>query len=74
LAKGSAGKYSYGDQLTLADVVLAPAVESAIRFKVDMDQFPTVNAVYRSIRVLEPFKQADWKHQQDTPDEFRPNT
>jgi maleylacetoacetate isomerase len=74
LATPSAGKYTYGDQLTLADVVLAPAVENAIRYNIDLGQFPTVHRVYLTIRELEAFKKGDWKHQDDTPEEFRPTT
>lgn len=66
LAKPSAGSYSYGDHLTLADVVLAPAVENAVRYGVDLDKVPTVKKVFERIRELDEFKSADWKHQADT--------
>jgi maleylacetoacetate isomerase len=69
LARPSAGSYSYGDQLSLADVVLAPAVENAVRYGVDLDKLPTVKKVFERIRELEEFKAADWRHQADTPRE-----
>jgi len=69
LARPSAGVYSYGNQLTLADVVLAPAVENAVRYGVDLETLPTVKRVFERIRELEEFKAADWRHQGDTPNE-----
>lgn len=66
-----AGKYSVGDQITIADVCLAPAVEGAVRFGVDMSAFPTVNRVYDVIKENEAFIKGDWRHQEDTPEEFR---
>jgi maleylacetoacetate isomerase len=71
VAEKYAGKYSVGDEVTMADVVLAPACEGAIRFEVDLDHFPTVKRVYEKIRVLDAFEKGDWKHQPDTPEEFR---
>jgi maleylacetoacetate isomerase len=69
MAKPLAGKYSYGDHLTLADVVLAPAVENAVRYGVDLEKLPTVKRVFETIRELDEFKAADWRHQEDTPAE-----
>jgi maleylacetoacetate isomerase len=69
MARPLAGKYSYGDQLTMADVVLAPAVENAVRYGVDLDTLPTVKRVFQAIRQLDEFRAADWRHQEDTPEE-----
>ncbi|ETS72994.1 hypothetical protein PFICI_15386 [Pestalotiopsis fici W106-1] len=66
-----AGKYSVGDNLSLADVALAPAAEGALRWGVDLKEFPLLHRVFENIRVLPEFVQADWKHQEDTPAEFR---
>lgn len=66
-----AGTYCYGDSVTLADVVLVPAIENAIRYGVDLGQFPIVKRVYEKAKDLEAFRLADWKHQADTPPEFR---
>ena len=71
VAEKYAGKYSVGDEITLADVCLAPAVEGALRYNVDIKQFPIVDRVYTAIKGLEEFKRGDWKHQPDTPEEFR---
>lgn len=71
VAEQYAGRYSVGDEVTLADVCLAPAIEGALRNNVDIGQFPTVERVYNNIKGLEEFKKGDWKHQGDTPDEFK---
>src|SRR5206468_440081 len=71
LAAQCAGKYSYGDSVTLADVVLAPAMEAAVRWGVDVKQFPTALRVWETIRKEDAFVRADWRHQPDTPEEFR---
>lgn len=71
VAKAYAGKYSVGDEISMADVVLAPAVEGALRYGVDLEALPTVKRIYERIREEESFKAGDWKHQPDTPEEFR---
>ena len=71
MAAPLAGEYSYGDMLSLADVVLAPAVENAVRYGVDLNKLPTVDRVYNRIRHLDAFKSGDWKHQGDTPEDER---
>ncbi len=49
--KKTAGLYSFGDQITAVDLFLAPQVYNANRFSVDMDNYPTLQAV--NIRCLE---------------------
>lgn len=71
VAEGYAGRYSVGDEVTLADVCLAPAVEGALRYGVDVERLGTVWRVYNEIRGLEAFKKGDWRHQDDTPEELR---
>ncbi|KIN05074.1 hypothetical protein OIDMADRAFT_177398 [Oidiodendron maius Zn] len=66
-----AGKYSFGDEITMADVCLAPAVEGAMRWGVDIAGFPNISRVYSAIRVVDAFVKGDWRHQEDTPEEFR---
>ncbi|KAI5362547.1 Putative glutathione S-transferase, Thioredoxin-like superfamily, glutathione Transferase family [Septoria linicola] len=70
----TAGKYSVGDQITLADLCLAPAIENAVRWEVDMSKFPNVMRVFDAIRVLPEFVQGDWRHQEDTPEALRSGT
>lgn len=72
LAEGpTKGRYSVGDEITLADVVLAPAVEGAIRWGIDLDQYPNMKRVFEEITVLPEFVRGDWKHQEDTPEDLR---
>jgi len=71
VVEGYAGKYSVGDEVTLADVVLAPAVEAALRYGIELEDVPTVKRIYEGVRGLDAFKRGDWRHQGDTPEEFR---
>lgn len=72
LLKLYAGKYSVGDQITLADCVLAPAVDGALRFGVRVEQdFPNVWRVWTNISEVEAFQQGRWNVQDDTPDDLR---
>ncbi|KAH8651623.1 hypothetical protein BGZ60DRAFT_388271 [Tricladium varicosporioides] len=71
LAVEYAGDYSVGNEVTLADVCLAPAVEGALRWGVDVQGIRTVWMIYERIRSEEVFVRGDWRHQGDTPEEFR---
>lgn len=70
LVKGSAGLYSMGDEVTLADITLAPTVEAAMRWGVDFSQLPIIEGIYDRLKVLPAFEKGDWKHQPDTPEQF----
>uniref|UniRef100_A0A7S1KTI1 Maleylacetoacetate isomerase n=1 Tax=Percolomonas cosmopolitus TaxID=63605 RepID=A0A7S1KTI1_9EUKA len=61
----TAGKYSYGDEVTIADLCLVPQVYNANRFSVDMDQFPTIKRVHEACVALDEFKEA---HPDQMPD------
>jgi maleylacetoacetate isomerase len=65
------GKFSIGDAITMADVVLAPAVDGALRFNVDMDEFPRVKQIYEATQQLPAFRAGSWRSQPDTPEQFR---
>ena len=52
------GRFSFGDTPTLADVYLIPQVESARRFKVDMNRWPLINAIDQACSEIEAFKKA----------------
>jgi maleylacetoacetate isomerase len=71
LVKESAGLYSVGNEVTMADVVLAPTVESGLRWGVDFSVLPTVWLIYGKLKVLLEFEKGDWRHQEDTPVELR---
>ena len=70
LAK-TAGKYSVGDEITLADVCLVPAVWGAERYGVDMSSMPRLTRVYNAMSKEEAVLVAHWKNQPDTPANLR---
>jgi maleylacetoacetate isomerase len=61
------GPYAFGDQLTLADVYLVPQVASAIRFKVPLDGYPRVRAVFGTCMKLESAIASAPENQPDAP-------
>jgi len=71
VASLTSGKFSVGEEVTMADVVLVPAVDGALRFKVDMAQYPTIMRIYEEAQKLEAFNRGSWKTQPDTPEELR---
>jgi maleylacetoacetate isomerase len=66
-----AGKYSVGDSVTLADVTLAPAIDNALRYGVDLDQFPVISRLAQEFDQVYAFQKGNWKTQPDTPEELR---
>lgn len=52
------GRYSVGDQLTLADLYVVPQLYSARRFKVDVSGFPNLLRVEKACEVLPAFQKA----------------
>ncbi|WOO79150.1 Maleylacetoacetate isomerase [Vanrija pseudolonga] len=72
LARTSAtGRYAYGDAVTMADAALVPQIYTVLRFYPDISAFPTVKSVFDHCAALPAFVAADWRHQPDTPEEFR---
>jgi len=63
--------YSVGDDVTMADVALAPTVEAALRWGIDFTVLPKVWGIYTRIKELPAFEQGDWRHQEDCPPELR---
>ncbi|KAI9294349.1 glutathione transferase zeta 1 [Neoconidiobolus thromboides FSU 785] len=64
------GKYGYGDAITLLDLCIYPQVYNALRFEVDMNEFPIINQIYKNLEQVEAFQKGDWKAQPDTPKEL----
>ena len=60
-----AGRFAYGDHLTLADCVLVPQVYSAERFSVDLAPYPRLRRVAATATALEPFAAAHPARQPD---------
>ncbi|KAL1861202.1 hypothetical protein Plec18170_001717 [Paecilomyces lecythidis] len=71
IAAKSAGKFSVGDQITLADVCLVPACWAAERVNVDISNYPTIKRVLDAMEKEEAVQKAHWRKQGDTPEEFR---
>eukprot|EP01122_Echinamoeba_exundans_P013859 TRINITY_DN611_c0_g1_i1.p1 TRINITY_DN611_c0_g1~~TRINITY_DN611_c0_g1_i1.p1 ORF type:complete len:219 (+),score=51.62 TRINITY_DN611_c0_g1_i1:37-693(+) len=61
----TAGKYSVGDQITVADLCLVPQVYNASRWGVDMSKFPTLQRVNQTLSELPAFQKAHADNQID---------
>lgn len=60
------GKYSFGDNITNADVFLYPTVKGGVdRFGVDLSEFPRIKAIYEELQKVEEFVKAEPKNQPD---------
>ena len=66
LVRESTGKYSVGDCPTMADVCLVAAVDRAVRYNVDMSQFPCIERIDKEIRELDAYKKGNFRSQPDT--------
>jgi maleylacetoacetate isomerase len=58
LGRRAAGRFSYGDEVTLADLCLVPQVYNAKRFDVDLAGVPLVTAIYDRCLATAPCEQA----------------
>jgi len=68
---GGGGKFAYGDGLSLADVVLVPAVWNAKTAGVDMAAYPRVSDVFAAVESMDEVKRAFWRNQEDCPADQR---
>jgi maleylpyruvate isomerase len=57
-ADAARGRFCFGDAPTLADVYLAPQVESARRFKIDVSRWPIIAAIDAACAEIEAFRLA----------------
>jgi len=62
---GSKGKYCVGDEVTLADFFLIPQIYTAVRFEVDITQWPNICEVHDNLKQLEVFEIAHANNQID---------
>ncbi|XP_035598789.1 maleylacetoacetate isomerase isoform X2 [Oncorhynchus keta] len=67
ILKETASKYCVGDEISMADICLVPQVYNAERFKVDVDQFPTIKRLNQTLMKVEAFKVSHPSCQPDTP-------
>lgn len=63
----TAGKHTYGDSITLADLYLVPQIWNARRFNVSLDDYPTLVRLYDAALELDAFKDALPENQPDAP-------
>ncbi|MBB1270648.1 maleylacetoacetate isomerase [Shewanella sp. SR44-3] len=59
------GRYSFGDNVSLADLCLVPQVYNAKRFNVPLEAYPELMRVFNECEKLEAFKQAAPEAQSD---------
>lgn len=57
--KQCAGQYCVGDQISIADICLAPQMYNAHRFEVDLSDFPKICSIYEQCMKQDAFRQAD---------------
>lgn len=69
IAAKTAGRYSVGDAVSMADICLIPAIWNAEKFDVDLQALPTVMRVYRNLSELDAVKDAHWSVQADCPED-----
>jgi maleylacetoacetate isomerase len=60
------GRFCFGDQPCLADVVLVPQVYNAVRFKIPLDAFPHITRVVDNCNALPTFADAAPEAQPDS--------
>lgn len=65
LLSGTAGVYSVGDEISMADVFLVPQVYNATRFKVDLALYATISKVYEALKDHPAFAAAHPSKQPD---------
>jgi len=58
-------RFLFGDQLTMADVVLVPQIYNAKRLQYDMSQHPKLDAIWHHCNTLKPFIDASPENQPD---------
>jgi len=74
LAK-TAGRYSYGDTVTMVDLCLVPQIYNAVlRYPVDLSAFPTCKRVYDELLKLDAFQVSHPSRQPDTPENEKVTT
>ncbi len=63
--QATAGKFCFGDQLTMADCCLIPQVYNAKRFQIDLSAYPLIEAVYAQCMTFPAFIEAAPEQQPD---------
>jgi maleylacetoacetate isomerase len=71
LCREGAGKWSVGDEISLADVYLIAACDRARRYKIDIEQWPTIARIEKQMRDTEAYRAGGFRSQPDTPENVR---
>ncbi|KAG0291248.1 Glutathione S-transferase zeta-1, partial [Dissophora globulifera] len=71
LLEKSAGKYSFGDTITMADILLVPQFANGILAGLDVTPYPIMSRINATLGELDAFKAAHPKQQPDCPPEMR---
>ena len=58
IVQQTAGTYSVGSQLSMADICLVPQCYNAERFAVDLSRYPTIHRIYKHCLTLKSCDQA----------------
>jgi maleylacetoacetate isomerase len=61
------GRYCHGETPNMADACLVPQVYNALRWKLPMDDYPTLQRIYQACNELEAFRLAAPEVQPDAP-------
>lgn len=61
----TAGQFCVGEQPTIADCCLIPQVYNALRFKINIDNYPKIQNVYQHCMSIHAFKKAMPENQPD---------
>ena len=67
LVEKHGGRYSFGDDVTLADLCLVPQMYNARRFGVALDEYPLLTAIDERLSTLPGFQAAHPDQQPDAP-------
>lgn len=71
VARDWAGKYSFGDNVTMADICFMPAWWNAERFGVDLSEFDLLQRIADTLNEHPAVIAAGYTRQPDTPEEMR---
>jgi maleylpyruvate isomerase len=63
--EGRAGRYCYGDMVTIADCCLVPQVFNAQRYECDLGPYPTIVRVFGECMKLDAFSSTQPSGQPD---------
>jgi maleylacetoacetate isomerase len=61
------GRFCHGDTPSIADACLVPQVYNAVRWKLPLDDYPTIRRIHEACQALEAFQLAAPEAQPDAP-------